>query len=184
MFFFEKITYPHISIFLITVLISVSVLHRWILVSFQIWSLLFCFRFLQQASFVFFHSLRWSVEIRLNKGNPNLGILQVKPLYRDSLKMMNQHREEDALRGQAVKNQKVLTHLLCVLALSCATYILSYQISYLCLIVLPQGDMGQDPGNEILAAEGIFYFQQVAPGCSKHHPMFLLIVLLLMHDCG
>ncbi|AQK79606.1 rRNA processing protein-related [Zea mays] len=37
--------------------------------------------------------------------------------------MMNQHREEDALRGQAVKK--------------------------------PDGDMGQDPGNVILAAEGI-----------------------------
>jgi hypothetical protein len=49
------------------------------------------------------------VEIKLAKGSPNLGIFQVNPLYRDSSKMMNQHREEDALRGQAVKNQKVLT---------------------------------------------------------------------------
>jgi hypothetical protein len=44
--------------------------------------------------------------------------------------------------------------------------------------------MGQDLGNEILAAEGVFYFQQVTPGCSKHLPRFFLIVPLLMQDCG
>jgi hypothetical protein len=30
--------------------------------------------------------------------------------------------------------------------------------------LLTEGDMGQDPGNEVLAAEGIFHFEQVAPG--------------------
>jgi len=51
--------------------------------------------------------------------------------------------------------------------------------------MFPQGDMGQDPGNEILAAEVIFHFQQVAPGCSsKHIPRLFLIVPLLMQDCG
>ncbi|PWZ32212.1 hypothetical protein Zm00014a_001005 [Zea mays] len=32
----------------------------------------------------------------------------------------------------------------------------------------PEGDMGQDLGNEILAAEGVFYFQQVTPGIHQN----------------
>jgi len=40
--------------------------------------------------------------------------------------------------------------------------------------MLSQGDMAQDPGNEILAAECIFHFQQITPGCSNHLPLVLL----------
>jgi hypothetical protein len=32
--------------------------------------------------------------------------------------------------------------------------------------LLTEGDMGQDPGDEVFAAEGVFHFEQVAPGLS------------------
>jgi len=38
--------------------------------------------------------------------------------------MMNQHREEDALRGQAVKNQKVLTPPLHLGIIMCYIYLI------------------------------------------------------------
>lgn len=56
------------------------------------------------------------------------------------------------------------------------------------LIIVPflftEGNMGQDPGNEVPAAEDVFHFEQVAPGltplnlCTWHFIWFLIIVSL------
>jgi hypothetical protein len=89
--------------------------------------------------------------------------------------MMKQHREEDALKGQAVKNQKVAFPPLFCFDASNPSFLM-YYVAY----------------NEVLAAEGIFHFEQVAPGLTPFIAVpsilfgssecFLFVVLALFQE--